>query len=279
MADSSTGRQKRFVIVATKNGLKKHRIFSPIASPEACSLARFRQSKSTFAFVLMASSAVHGAGAATGGVLSLRPTTLQLSEPRPHVLQVCLHRPQQLNAMNKAFWAEFREVFEAANADSHFRVAVVTASGRHFTAGLDLAELASASSASSSFDDDDDGDDVDDDDDDSDGGTASDIGRTAVHLREHVLKYQGTFVAMEQARIPTIVAVHGACIGGGVDLCCSACIRYTCAGSYICIQEVNVGLAADVGTLQKIPKLGVSMSVVNDWAYTARYVMLSLIHI
>eukprot|EP00750_Incisomonas_marina_P032646 INCI9262.1.p1 GENE.INCI9262.1~~INCI9262.1.p1 ORF type:complete len:347 (-),score=48.96 INCI9262.1:74-1114(-) len=215
----------------------------------------------------------------SGGLLLLgeKLTTLILSEPVPHVLEVCLNRPSRLNAMNRAFWREFRAVFEALNSDSHFRVALITAKGKHFTAGLDLAELAGSGGANSfaatgneGAEDVGDGNDDDDEDDDDDG--TPDIGRTAVHLREHVLEYQETFRAMEKSRVPTIVAVHGACIGGGVDLCCSACIRYACAGSYICVQEVNVGLAADVGTLQKIPKLGVPMSVVNEWAYTARKV-------
>ena len=215
----------------------------------------------------------------SGGLLLLgeKLTTLILSEPVPHVLEVCLNRPSRLNAMNRAFWREFRAVFEALNSDSHFRVALITAKGKHFTAGLDLAELAGSGGANSfaatgneGAEDVGDGNDDDDEDDDDDG--TPDIGRTAVHLREHVLEYQETFRAMEKSRVPTIVAVHGACIGGGVDLCCSACIRYACAGSYICVQEVNVGLAADVGTLQKIPKLGVPMSVVNEWAYTARLV-------
>lgn len=196
------------------------------------------------------------------GVFDLSTSTLRLSEPSPHVLEVSLNRPEQLNAMNRLFWQEFRRVFETLNKDSHFRVVVITAQGKHFTAGLDLAELAGSNDplGSDSTEDDSSSDQQD-----------RDVGRTAVHLRDHVLEYQSTFTAMENSRVPTIVAVHGACIGGGVDLCCSACVRYACTGSFICIQEVNVGLAADVGTLQKIPKLGIPMTVVNDWAYTARH--------
>jgi enoyl-CoA hydratase len=80
---------------------------------------------------------------------------------------------------------------------------------------------------------------------------------------------QATFTRFETLRIPVIAALQGGVIGGAVDLVTAACIRYASADVFFCIQEINIGMVADVGTLQRIPKL-MPMGLVKELAYTGR---------
>jgi enoyl-CoA hydratase len=80
---------------------------------------------------------------------------------------------------------------------------------------------------------------------------------------------QSTFTRIENLRIPVIVALQGGCIGGAVDMVTAACLRYASADAFFCIQEINIGMVADVGTLQRLPKL-IPMAVVKELAYTGR---------
>jgi enoyl-CoA hydratase len=66
---------------------------------------------------------------------------------------------------------------------------------------------------------------------------------------------QATFTKLETLRIPVIAAIQGGCIGGAVDMVTACCIRYATADAFFCIQEINIGMVADVGTLQRLPKL------------------------
>jgi len=80
---------------------------------------------------------------------------------------------------------------------------------------------------------------------------------------------QATFTRLENLRIPVIVALHGGCIGGAVDMVTACCLRYASADAFFCIQEINIGMVADVGTLQRLPKL-IPMAVAKELAYTGR---------
>jgi enoyl-CoA hydratase len=83
------------------------------------------------------------------------------------------------------------------------------------------------------------------------------------------MKLQDTFTALERARMPVLCAIQGACVGGGVDLVSAADMRYATEDAYFCIAEVNIGMTADVGTLQRMPKL-VAEGIVRELAYTGR---------
>jgi enoyl-CoA hydratase len=78
---------------------------------------------------------------------------------------------------------------------------------------------------------------------------------------------QATFTKLETLRIPVIAAIQGGCIGGAVDMVSACCIRYATAQTVFCIQEINIGMVADVGTLQRLPKL-IPLAVVKEMAYT-----------
>jgi len=80
---------------------------------------------------------------------------------------------------------------------------------------------------------------------------------------------QATFTKIENLRFPVICAIQGGCIGGAVDMVTTACIRYASADAFFCIQEINIGMVADVGTLQRLPKL-IPFAVVKEMAYTGR---------
>ncbi|KAK4300675.1 hypothetical protein Pmani_027129 [Petrolisthes manimaculis] len=175
--------------------------------------------------------------------------TLAISQPSQHVFQVNINRPKNLNAMNKAFWREIREVFEQLGADSECRAVVLAANGRMFTAGIDLSEMADIGGMVMGDD---------------------DVARKARGVMPIIAAYQASFTALEKCPKPVVAAVHSACIGGGVDLICAADIRYCSDDAWFQVKEVDVGLAADVGTLQRLPKIVGNESLVRELAFSAR---------
>lgn len=177
-------------------------------------------------------------------------STLAVSEPSPGVALVELNRPRKRNAMNRAMWAEIRAAFEALAADGGVRAIVVAGRGLSFSAGLDLADHADVFGGG--------------------GGAEQDVGRKALALRKFVLDYQRALSAIERCPQPVVAAVHGACVGGGVDLACACDVRVAARDAYFCIKEVDIGLAADVGVLQRIVRQVGSESLVRELAYTAR---------
>ena len=95
---------------------------------------------------------------------------------------------------------------------------------------------------------------------------STELGRRRAQLRETALLLQGTFTALEQARMPVLAAIHGGCIGGAVDLVTACDLRYASADAFFVIQEINIGMTADVGTLQRLPKL-VPEGIARELAY------------
>jgi enoyl-CoA hydratase len=163
-----------------------------------------------------------------------------------HVAPVVLKRGEAFNTMTPAFWREIRDVFAEIEATPDARVVVLSSTGRHFTAGMDLSVFTDLTPA----------------------GTR-DEGRRREALRRSVLEYQESFNVVERARVPVIAAVQGGCIGGGVDLIAACDMRYCTADAYLCIQEINIGIVADVGTLQRLPYL-MPEGMVRELAYTGR---------
>eukprot|EP01065_Artemidia_motanka_P051282 TRINITY_DN9003_c0_g1_i1.p1 TRINITY_DN9003_c0_g1~~TRINITY_DN9003_c0_g1_i1.p1 ORF type:complete len:293 (+),score=128.17 TRINITY_DN9003_c0_g1_i1:60-881(+) len=172
-------------------------------------------------------------------------TTLAVTGPSPEgILQVELARPKKLNAMNSAFWTECAALFTEVGKDYDTRVVVLSAQGRAFTAGLDLTDFAAPK--------------------------APDVGRRAWGLRGHIMHCQAAFTAIENCHQPVISVAHGAVVGGGIDLLSSVCIRYFSQDAFLTIKEVDAGLAADVGTLQRMPKIIGNDGLVRELAYTSR---------
>lgn len=162
-----------------------------------------------------------------------------------HIAHLVLNRPQVLNTLDLVFWRELDDVLQALHQGNQARVLVISSTGKHFSAGMSLDVFGT----SVSMDD------------------QSPEGRAAI--ADLLAGLQATFTRLENLRIPVIVALHGGCIGGAVDMVTAACLRYASADTFFCIQEINIGMVADVGTLQRLPKL-MPMAVVKELAYTGR---------
>ncbi|XP_026877519.2 delta(3,5)-Delta(2,4)-dienoyl-CoA isomerase, mitochondrial isoform X3 [Electrophorus electricus] len=180
-------------------------------------------------------------------------TTLSISRPANHITHVELHRPEKRNAMNKAFWSfpfcsEMVDCFNQIAEDPECRVVVFSGAGKLFTAGIDLMNMAGDLLQPK----------------------GSDTARISWYLRRIVAKYQETFSVIEKCPKPVVAAVHGACVGAGVDLITACDIRFCTQDAWFQVKEVDIGLAADVGTLQRLPKVIGSRSLVNELALTAR---------
>lgn len=165
------------------------------------------------------------------------------------IAHVQLSRGEKFNTMNKAFWPEMVAVFDEIEEDPSARVVVFSAQGKHFTSGLDLKDFGPGLM-----------------------GTDSEPARKAEALRRSVLRMQETMSVVDRCRLPVLMAIQGACIGGGIDLISSADMRYCTEDAFFCIQETNIGMTADVGTLQRLPHI-IPHGIVRELTYTGRRMM------
>ena len=165
------------------------------------------------------------------------------------IAHVQLSRGEKFNTMNKAFWPEMVAVFDEIEEDPSARVVVFSAQGKHFTSGLDLNDFGPGLM-----------------------GTDSEPARKAEALRRSVLRMQETMSVVDRCRLPVLIAIQGACIGGGIDLISSADMRYCTEDAFFCIQETNIGMTADVGTLQRLPHI-IPHGIVRELTYTGRRMM------
>ena len=171
-----------------------------------------------------------------------------------HVAHVQLNRPDKLNSMVPEFWAELPEIIKAISAKGQARAIVLSSTGKHFSAGMDLAVFTGGSDVGSGSGD-------------GDGARRSaEAGRQRARLRETALMLQDSFTVLEKARMPVIAAIQGGCIGGAVDMVTACDLRYVSADAFFVIQEINIGMTADVGTLQRLPKL-IPDAVCRELAY------------
>ncbi|MCG7581563.1 crotonase/enoyl-CoA hydratase family protein [Mycolicibacterium sp. OfavD-34-C] len=152
-----------------------------------------------------------------------------------HIAQVTLIGPGKGNAMGPAFWAELPVVFAELDADPDVRAIVLTGSGRNFTYGLDLAAMGGTLAGVMG----------------GDGATA----KPRADFHKHLKSMQQSITAVADCRTPTIAAVHGWCIGGGVDLISAVDIRYASADAKFSVREVKLAIVADVGTLARLPMI------------------------
>ncbi|MBK6557157.1 MAG: crotonase/enoyl-CoA hydratase family protein [Comamonadaceae bacterium] len=164
-----------------------------------------------------------------------------------HIATVRLNRPEKANAMNAAMWQEIRQAFQWVDATPEARVAVLQGEGRYFTAGIDLQLMMGLGPQIANECD----------------------GRTREALRRVILDMQDTLTSLERCRKPVLAAIHGGCIGGGIDLITCADIRYCSADASFTIKEIDIGMTADVGTLQRLPRL-VGEGITRELAYTGR---------
>ena len=169
-------------------------------------------------------------------------------ELKDGVAQLRMNRPDVMNTMTPAFWRELPALVNELSDAGEARVIVLSSTGKHFTAGMDLAVFQGGSPALG-------------------GGEAEEPGRTRSRTRQAALVFQDSFNALERARVPVLAAIQGGCVGGGVDMVSACDARYCTTDAFFCIQEINLGLTADVGTLQRLPKL-IPEGVAREYAYT-----------
>ena len=167
-----------------------------------------------------------------------------------HIANLVLSRPNELNTMSRDFWVELGDVLEEINKNSEVRVVVMSSTGKHFCAGMDLNAFSNG---------------VDNIPDEKKPDHAR-IGEAVYRVAKELQEYIST---LEKIRVPVIAAIHGGCIGGAVDLVTACDIRLASDDAFFCIQEVNIGMAADVGTLQRLPKI-IPDSKMREMAYTGR---------
>ncbi|AOS80316.1 MULTISPECIES: enoyl-CoA hydratase-related protein [Hydrogenophaga] len=173
------------------------------------------------------------------------PTCFSLSWTDPDVAHLALNRPEALNTMGPAFWRELDALLSDINAEGRARALVISSTGKHFSAGMALETFGGAITMDDQ----------------------SPEGRAAIF--DLLSQMQATFTRLETLRVPVVFAIQGGCVGGAVDLVTAGCIRYASADAFFCIQEINIGMVADVGTLQRLPKL-IPLGVVKELAYTGR---------
>ncbi|OAR02737.1 hypothetical protein LLEC1_07327 [Akanthomyces lecanii] len=175
---------------------------------------------------------------------------MRVTSPAEHVAHVEMNNPRRLNAFSQAVWLEFGRVFEQISADAQFRVAILSGAGdRAFTSGLDVKAAAADSPLTTA-----EGDEV----------------RRAKLLRSHIEEFQTSITAMEKCEKPVIAVLHDVAIGLAIDIATCADIRICSAKTRFAVKEVDIGLAADIGTLARLPKVVGSLSWVKDVCMTAR---------
>lgn len=162
------------------------------------------------------------------------------------IAQVVINRPEKINAMDAAFWSEIIEIFNWIDATDEVRVVVLSGAGEHFSSGIDLQLLAQVGSQ-----------------------LGSDIGRNAEQLRRKILSLQASFNAVDSCRKPVIAAIQGYCLGGAIDLISACDMRYSTTNAKFSIKEIDMGMAADVGTLQRLPRI-IGDGMMRELAFTGR---------
>ena len=162
-----------------------------------------------------------------------------------HIAHLVLSKPEAMNTMHPTFWRELDAALTQIHAQGTARALVFSSTGKHFSAGMALETFAGAIQMDDQ----------------------SPEGRAAIF--DVLTDMQATFTKIENLRIPVIAAIQGGCIGGAVDMVTACCIRYASADAFFCIQEINIGMVADVGTLQRLPKL-IPLAIAKELAYTGR---------
>lgn len=148
--------------------------------------------------------------------------------------------------MNAAFWTEIVDIFRWIDDTDAVRVVVLSGAGKHFSSGIDLMLLAGVANE-----------------------LGKDVGRNARLLRRKILELQSSFNAVDNCRKPVLAAIQGYCLGGAIDLISACDMRYAAADAQFSIKEIDIGMAADVGTLQRLPRI-IGDGMLRELAYTGR---------
>ncbi|MEM1359592.1 MAG: enoyl-CoA hydratase-related protein [Bacteroidota bacterium] len=165
-----------------------------------------------------------------------------------HVATITFDQPDKANALDEAGWEGLRTAFTEADANPDIHVVILAGEGKHFCAGMDLAVLGSLQQR-----------------------MAPTPEETRAQLVAFITKIQDCITAIERCCKPVLAAIHGGCIGGGVDIVSACDIRYCTEEAYFTVKEVDLGIVADIGTLQRLPHI-LHPGLVAELAFTGRKV-------
>ena len=166
---------------------------------------------------------------------------LSLNEGVAHLV---LNRPERLNTMAPPFFPLLRDAVRKLADEGAARVLVISSTGKHFSAGMALDVF--------------------------DGNEAmllTGSARARLNFQESLRRLIDCFSALDEVRFPVICAIQGGCIGGALDLATACDIRVCSSDAFFTVQEIHIGMMADVGVLQRLPKI-VPQAVAREMAYT-----------
>ena len=162
-----------------------------------------------------------------------------------------LNKGEDLNKMTMNFWYELPKILNEVDRDASLRVLILTSTGKHFCAGMDLKNFGTLGNDAEKK------------------TNVPDKARIGENLYRVAKELQDMLSKLEKLRIPVLAGIQGGCIGGGLDLVTAADMRFASKDAFFCIQEVNIGMAADIGTLQRLPRV-IPEGKVRELAYTGR---------
>lgn len=165
-----------------------------------------------------------------------------------HIAVIKFNRPEKANALNKVAWTELRAIFEELDNDEEVRVIILGGEGKHFCSGIDLSLLMEIIHSEMQCD-----------------------ARLRENLRKQILDLQASISAIERCSKPVLAAISGGCIGAGVDIISACDMRYASEDAFFTIKELDMGMVADLGTLQRLPKL-IPDGIMRELAFTGRNV-------
>jgi enoyl-CoA hydratase len=159
------------------------------------------------------------------------------------IAQLTLARPQASNALALDFWAEFPAALQALDATGRIRALIIAGEGKNFCAGMDLSVFGNPAMQDTA---------------------RPEMRASFYHLAKQM---QAVLTAIEAVRFPVIAALQGACVGAGLELAAACDLRFAAADAWFKIAEIDIGMMADLGSLQRLPKL-LPDAVVKQMAYT-----------
>jgi len=169
-----------------------------------------------------------------------------------NIAHIQLNRGDELNTMVPEFWRELPEIVGDIDAKAKARAIVLSSTGKHFSAGMDLSVFTGGQSVGTSA-----------------AASKDERGRVRANLRQSVLDIQDTFNVLERARMPVLIAIQGGCVGGAVDMASACDCRYATEDAFFVIQEINLGMTADVGTFPRLCHL-LPQGYLRELAYSGR---------
>ncbi|MGY9025638.1 MAG: crotonase/enoyl-CoA hydratase family protein [Candidatus Pelagibacterales bacterium] len=172
-----------------------------------------------------------------------KPFEVKIKDSIAHII---FNRPEKRNSITLEFWTAFPDEVNKLNDRGDIRALIISATGPTFCAGLDLGMMNELELTADNN---------------------NEVGRVRGHFREQVLEMQKWASCIEDARFPVITAIQGGCIGGGIDLICAADIRVASTDAFFVVEEINIGIVADIGTLQRLPTI-IPAGIAREWALT-----------